>query len=294
MWVVMLEKHINKYFFCILLVVLAIWNRVHFAILLLPVYFLLTMSFLNDLYEKRVLFPWQKRRDSEVKLFFSMDIFDLFWLILVPIPNAFFAQSYLLEVFPILSGWQEPVFSVLGTVSCAGAYLYVAFAAIRFASRRGSWTAQIKKYAPAADKYDALEGFNAQMFALEAVCAVWCILSGLFGSTQVPSTLAVHTLVASIILFIYWVMLVLSRIFNRMILGDPLKMEPLFSMLYRVLGAVAALAIAMSAYLVSTAAPEGSKLMDTYKSIIVSIIIPCIPIAIQVVQILSPKNRPSD
>lgn len=52
------------------------------------VYVAFSMGFLNVLYAEKLLFSWQGPGKS---LYFSQDIFDVFWLIIAAIPNGAFS-----------------------------------------------------------------------------------------------------------------------------------------------------------------------------------------------------------
>lgn len=275
-------------------------NRVLFHIVFPAGYLVLTLSFLNNLYENKVLFAWQKgdQQDKDIKLFYFSDVFCVFWLVLAAIPNALFAYDYCVDILFGLSLWQRKVFFAGISVALVFVMGCVVSGRVELIIEGGSWRTKLESLinkGTSSQKYSILEMISMIIVTIEATGVVACIAFYYFGFMQVPETLAISTLAASIILFVYWFMLILSRVFCRMIIGDSRQTNPLFSTLHCCLGAMAILAIVASVYLLSSVPHSNeNSILENYRFVIGSILIPFAPIAFQLVQIMSPKYNQKD
>lgn len=255
-------------------------------------YMALIMHFLNEIYAIKRLFAWQN--SNVISLYFSQDIFDVFWLVLAAIPNGIFTFSLfsdlLVHQFSAEKSEKSTIFfwfTLLFAIIILGILLenvneYTA----DFNKNPEVWSSRLPQ--AAKNLYIWLERISALIISVEisnVVCGVAYFL--LQEPEDDKNDLILRIFISSIILAMYWFMIILSGISNDRFLngrkGNPL----IFPSTYFVLGLAVTFFVTLCLFAFLKYYPQKEE-NSAPKSIITAIVIPCIPIVIQILQIIFP------
>lgn len=244
------------------------------------VYVAFSMGFLNVLYAEKLLFSWQGPGKS---LYFSQDIFDVFWLIIAAIPNGAFSAWLFGEISA--KGLQEKkkrnlfwLFTGLISLALSVSVITHTFG---FNANTGAWSSDLPPTAKIL--YTLLEITSTIIVSIE-FASICCSPLLFWGERQTEKQdLVKHIFIATVIIALYWLMLILSGIVTDKYLGGREGDPALFPFGYGVIGVLVTglFALNLSTFWTSY---EKKEVFQT--TIIPGIVIPCIPIAIQILQII--------
>lgn len=260
-------------------------------------YVIISMNFLNGLYAEGLLFPWVG--EAHCKLYFSSDVFDVFWLIIAAIPNGVFSLCLARDICEENTSkkWKRWV----GLISLAIMLSFFVGSRVTsttnaFNNNSGVWSAALSP--KTASLYAWLGCVSVFILTMEflSVCLglLLRIKNGKIDSprdkpldsqsnTPTPQNIALRILIAATIIALYWLMLILSGIVNDKLLGGRVGNPALFPPLYFSMGIVITFLISLSAYFYLRDFPGRTT---SLKNVVYSVVIPCIPVIIQLLQII--------
>lgn len=259
----------------------------HFWLALPAVYFFFVSGFLNQIHDLKVLVPPAAAQQNFI--YFTSDIFDVFWLIIAAIPNALFAGAYFLKIRRTAKDPARIILIVTIFIIIAVVWHEpISRATTSFSSHDNVWSNNLPHRT--LRLYKIFELVSICAIATEAISTIFYIFCRFIKGqeeTQSAVTLPTYALIASITMFLYWVMLILSNISNMKISNGTVGDPNLFPEEYRLLGCLAILAVTICAYLFWTVASKTSSIeKSTVTGIIGSIVFPGIAIVLQLIQIL--------
>lgn len=258
------------------------------GLLLIALYSTAFLIFLNALYDQDLMV----RRNYMPKRFvyFSQDIFDLFWLIIMWLPMTLYTGVFLLEglkFFPwkwILLPWLCAfVVGIIIVGSSTKGYNE---------SNEGMvWSACLKVLAPKAYRlYNFMELYNCGLLLLIALLTLHSIHYHVTKGTSPSSAIYICSLIATILFFTYFVMNTLSKIAADIKI-EPLKRMSLLPIHEIAIGVVTILLLVIVAVMYLDRAQQDESLVQALQYIIGSLVLPLVPIAIQLVQLASPLRE---
>lgn len=244
------------------------------------VYVAFSIGFLNILYAEKLLFSWQGPGKS---LYFSQDVFDVFWLIIAAIPNGAFSAWLFGEISA--KGLQEEkkrnLFWLFTCLIGLVLLVNVVTHTFGFNTNAGAWSSDLPLTAKIL--YALLEITSTIIVSIE-FASICCGPLLFWEERQTEKQdLVKHIFIATVIIALYWLMLILSGIVNDKYLGGREGDPALFSFEYGVIGVLVTGLFALN---LSTFWASYEKKEDFQTTIIPGIVIPCIPIAIQILQII--------
>lgn len=247
-------------------------------------YMAIAMLFLNDVYAQGRLFAWQ--RACGINLYFSQDVFDVFWLILAAIPNGVFSLLLFKRLF--ISQPEDRKFLYIAIALASLVFLVLLHNASEytaaFNNNSGVWSSELPT--KTATLYLWLERTSAFIISVE-ISNVCCGIIWLLNKDTPQEELAPCVFISSIILAMYWSMLILSGIVNDKYLRGRAGSPLLFPKDYYYIGLAITFLVALCFFVFLKHSTDKA---NSLKSIITAIVIPGIPIAIQILQIILPQN----
>lgn len=293
--------------------------KVHFRLFLLilfpAIYIFLATIFLNKIPVENLFSTAEAAKGNEGFIYFFLDIFDVFWLILAAVPNGVFAAIYFWKLFSNEDTLNSTVFSIpakwfmLCVAICISLLVFwgiIVPTTSEFNAHENVWSHNLASLPSAI--YSFFSFISVFTLVTEGVCIVcYCAKSitltenhtkenGENQNVYKINSVSLYSLAAAIILFFYWIMLVLSNISNIKYSLGIVGQDQIIPMAYSVLGGMATLAVTVCVYLQWKWHQRAMNFCkDTYpnqdrigvKFVVGSIVIPCIPIIIQIFQIFN-------
>lgn len=258
------------------------------GLLLIALYSAAFLIFLNALYEQDLMV----RRSYMPKRFvyFSQDIFDLFWLIIMWLPMTLYAGIFLSEGL-IYFSWEWILFPWL-LVFVVGCIVVVGSTKGYNGNNEGKvWSARLEMLDPKAYRlYNFMELYNCGLLLLIAILTVYSIYYHIAKDTSPSSAIYICSLIATILFFTYFVMNTLSKL-TADIKIDPLNRMSLLPIHEIAIGVVIILLLVVVAVMYLDRAQQDKSLIQSLQYIIGSLVLPLVPIAIQLVQLASPLRE---
>lgn len=250
------------------------------------IYLGIVMLFLNGVYMQGQLFTWQNIRG--IKLYFSQDVFDMFWLILAAIPNGVFSLLLFKDLFVTPSGSRKFLYCA---TFFAGIIFFILSYSVKghtgaFNNNPGVWSSKLLKTTEIL--YICLEMISTFIISIEianVICGIIYFLNLEKKYTTTAKDSLLRIFVSSVILATYWFMLILSGIVNDKYLNKRKGTPPLFPTEYYLIGLAVIFFVAVCFFIYLEYSGEKAEVL---KTIITSAIIPGIPITIQILQIIFP------
>lgn len=266
------------------LLLLILWLAVPAA------YFFFSTVFLNKLNKRGVLFP--PNRHNTNFIYFTSDIFDMFWLIVGAVPNALFAGSFFAKTWDSLSWdftWKVLILCLMPIgVATVIWYSFVAPATKEFSESEAVWSYKLPDNIQKI--YSGFELVSIVVFSSEVVCTIFSIYQFITTCDYAAmGTLPTYALIASIIMLLYWIMLVLSNISNMKISEGIAGKPGIFPEYYGAIGSIALFVVTICTYLFWKVPP---CLRPNFTPIISTILLPGAAIVLQILKI-RPKKEDS-